>query len=500
MQRAADGGRRIGSAAERLFVVMLTTLLLLWPVAFNKSVILYPDTRSYIGDAAGVIYGLRDALVSGLKSANSPDSKNNAALSDSSEAAQTISGRSIYYGGFAVIGWRAGSFTIIAGLQALWCAVALLLVLTRFGITRPRDQLAVAASLAIFTSLGFFAGTLLPDVFAGIAIAALGMLLVFGRRLAAPEAIFWVLSLAFAGATHNAILLAVGATFAIVALAARQRPGAGHGLIAGGLALAIVGGLVATPLLERTTGVKVINVPFLLARSIEDGTGARLLADDCSKVGYSSCRFLPHLPLSANELLWNPQASKVTGETTPTGWANLPPAERLAISREANTIALRAFLRYPLQQVTTSLGNWANQSVNLDIEKFGWPETTVSSYRLMRDSDFAPEGEQYKASRIATGTFPLGLLSGLWFAVYLLSAIAIVGMVLTAWRRQLSIDLETRLFVGTAITGIILNAAVCGILSSGVGRYQSRVSWLLLLSAILLAHALRRATGRRHAG
>jgi hypothetical protein len=474
-------------------VVAITTLMLLWPMAFNRGPVLYPDTFTYVDNGADTVYHLRNLVFGDPEAFPATTDPASAAAGVPTVKLQTVSGRSLVYGLLGFLGWRVGGFGAAAVIQALWAAVALLLVLNRFDMTRARDQLAVAASLAVFTSLGFFAGTLLPDVFAGIGIAALGMLLAFSGRMGGIEKLFWVFSLAFAGVSHNAILAAVAATFALVTLVTWRQRGVGHALAAGGLALAVAGGTVSKPLTEMATGVEVISTPFLLARTIDDGPAARLLAEDCPKAGYASCRFVPYFPLTEGDVLWDRSGRQLPGQAPFIGWFKLPLEERAAVSAEANTIVLEALKRYPAEQVVASLGNFAEQLVFLDLQKFGWKLIYEQAASATGNSIFAAEGEKYKQTRIWAETFPLGLVSRVWLAVYLAAAGAIIALLAVASRRGISIDSASQTFVGTLITGVILNAAVCATFSATVGRYQSRLSWLVLLSAILIGHLVARA-------
>jgi hypothetical protein len=368
-----------------------------------------------------------------------------------------------------------------------------LLILERFKISRVREQLAVAASLALFTSLGFFAGTVMPDIFAGLALAALGMLLAFGGRLGGLERAFWIFTLVFACAAHNAILLAAGLSLVVVTFLTWRQRSAGGMIAAAGLLVAFVAGVIAKPVFERAAGVEVVSVPFLLARSIGDGPGARLLTEDCPGAGYVSCGFVPHFPLTEGEVLWTKPLLTRPGAEKFASWARLPPAERRAISAEANGIVLKAAMRYPVEQVSATLGNIARQLVDLNVVKFGWTNIRVKSYEATTGKIFASEGERYKATRIWAGTFPLKFVSGLWLAVYLAAAGAIVIMLAIARQRRVKIDDATRIFVTTVITGVLMNAAISATFSATVGRYQSRLSWLVLLSAILIGHAMARA-------
>lgn len=488
----AGGPGMKNSFAAQVGVVILTTLMLMWPATLNRGPVLYPDTVSYVDNAADTIYGARNAIF------GDPD----AAASGAAAAANgklgtpeyTNSGRSLTYGLLGFAGWRIGGFATAALMQAAWVALALILILKQFGIIRPRNQLAVAALMTMFTSLGFFAGTLLPDVFAGVGIAALAMLVVFGARLNGWSRLFWVVTLAFACATHNAILLTVIASMVVVALLGRKGDRAGYRLATSGLALAAIVTVVSIPAIERFTGAEVAQAPFLLARSISDGPAARVLSEDCPAAGYASCRFVPYFPMTEGDVLWSSIGRQtLPGELPFLGWARLPPAEQFAIGGEANDIVLEAVKRYPMEQMVASLRNSAEQLVYVDIRKFGWPLIYNQASSITENTIFASEGEYYKTTRISEGSFPLGQLSDLWQAIYFATAASIVVMLLFAKRLGGPIDANTRRFVTTLIVGVVINAAVNGSLSSIVGRYQSRLSWLVLLSAILIGHALRRA-------
>jgi hypothetical protein len=50
------------------------------------------------------------------------------------------------------------------------------------------------------------------------------------------------------------------------------------------------------------------------------------------------------------------------------------------------------------------------------------------------------------------------------------------------------------------VTGILVNAAVCGILSGPHDRYAARVAWLLPFSALLIAEALLSKARRSNVG
>jgi hypothetical protein len=106
MQPSADIGPQTGSTAGRLAMVALTTLMLLWPVAFNGGVILYPDTFAYVDNGADAVYGLRDLLF------GNPDT-----AAPANAPWQAVGGRSPFYGLLGFFSWRLGGFAVASFVQ-----------------------------------------------------------------------------------------------------------------------------------------------------------------------------------------------------------------------------------------------------------------------------------------------------------------------------------------------------------------------------------------------
>lgn len=474
-------------------LLVVATAILMWPMALNRGALLYTDSVSYVSSAYFIANSLRDALTRPGSAALPPVQSGDPAVGPAAERPQMIGGRSLYYGGMAYAAAKLGGFGALALVQALWCATALILLLDQFGIRQRWRQLAVITALSLFASLAFFANMMMPDVFAGLGAAALGMLLAFGNRLGRGGTLFWLATLVFACLAHMAVLLTVAATLGVVALLAWRPVGGARWLAAAGVAVAVAGTVIVKPIIERTTEWEIVPVPFLLARTIDDGTAAQVLVDACPTKPYATCRYLPHLPLTADEFLWTRDAAASPlppGATPFQPWQALPPADRRRISAESGAIVQAAVARYPVEQLGRSTGNALRQLVDHDLAKFGWPTITGAIDGLLRDAGFGAEAGHYAATRIGSGTFPLGFLSRLWLAVYLVSAVAVAAMLVIARRRRIAIDRATLIFVATVLLAVALNAAICAAAAVTVGRYQSRMAWLVLLSAILLGHAL----------
>lgn len=470
------------SPFKTITLVVVSTLLLMWPMALNRGTVLYPDSFTYVGHNFSGALKIVDKLTGGTKvevPAVPAGARGDAAPPPKKKHSDPIGGRSLYYGLFAWSSWTIGGMAAISLAQAMWAAIVLASMLPRFGIVRFGQQLAIVAGLSALTSIAFFADTALPDLFAGIGVAALAMLLGFGERMRTGERLWWMANLAFAALSHNAILATLAGALVIAAVLTWRRAGSGRWWAAVALGAAFVGTVAIGPIVERVSGGKVVPVPFLLARAIGDGTAGKVLAADCPTVAYATCRYLPYLPLSEEDFLWN--------RTTTEPWVALPVETRRAINAESRTILVETLTRYPVEQLVASTGNFARQLVTHDLGKFGRADILDAMERLARNNRFGADIDAYRDSLIWQQRFPLGPLSALWLVVHL-AAVAVVITLLVRGRRQgEDIDPAVSVFVVTVLVGLVANAAVHGMLSLVVGRYQSRLGWLALFSAIVLA-------------
>jgi hypothetical protein len=132
-----------------------------------------------------------------------------------------VPSRSTVYGLFVLAGWPLDFWPVLA-LQAAAAVWVLSLVLRVHGLGDRRLALfGMAALLAIATSLPWLADVLIADIFAGLSVLAIHVLLFAPDSLGRSERISSILFVAFAAATHSAtfaVLLAIVAWAALVRL------------------------------------------------------------------------------------------------------------------------------------------------------------------------------------------------------------------------------------------------------------------------------------------
>lgn len=368
-----------------------------------------------------------------------------------------------------------------------WVAAAIVLALRHLGFaTRPKQALAIAV-LGLTTALPFFINVILPDVFAGLIPIALIMLIGFWLKLSRSERVFWVVNLIVTVTFHKAFL-ATAVVMLPVACMCFVRSGIGSIVAIGAIGIGCLAILVEPVITKRVLGALPIEPPFLLARTIADGTTAQVLRDDCAVKAYKNCAFVSELPLTEEQYLW-PSLAK------PLAWAGLKPSDRRALAAEQTDLVISSLANHPLMQVERSAVNSARQFMSVGIADFQFNRAVVED---ATQAHFDTELKESRASRIWQGEFPIRLLSYYWSATYAIS-VGLVAVMLF-WRRRLIPHAERRV-IATAVvllTGLWVNAMIDGVLSGVFDRYQGRVAWLATFSALILLNSVDRGiTSRR---
>jgi hypothetical protein len=226
-------------------------------------------------------------------------------------------------------------------------------------------------------------------------------------------------------------------------------------------------------LTQKVTGAKLVPVPFLLARTIGDGTGADVLRKDCPSARYVTCRFVPDLPLTENQFLWQDDKG--------TAWVMLPLQDRFAMAREQVPILLEVLKRYPVRQLEASTRNAVRQITDLDLTEF--QRTKVLELEVP-NTEFVGDMAEYRHSRIWAERLSFTPVSTYWLVLYTCAGAG--AAVLLAARRMIRVDDRVRELATILLVCILLSAAVNGVLSGVAGRYASRISWLAMLSFIVI--------------
>ncbi|HUN45268.1 MAG TPA: hypothetical protein VMU85_02060 [Stellaceae bacterium] len=442
---AAVGVRRLAAT------YLLGSLLFCWVALWNGYPLLYSDSAAYL-----------DVLA---HRHNLPD-------------------RPLYYGIF--IGLLDGGVTLwpIVAAQALLAVFAVERTLAALMPGRSwRWDAAILLLLAMLTSLPWFTGQVMADVFTPLLVLALYLTAAARDRLPRWSWLALLLLVAVAASTHYThIALGLGLLLVLAGTALLLRQPRRRDLLPAGaaVALAILAILTANYAARREVALSPLGSVFLLARLMEYGAAQDYLAAHCATEHYRICAYLPELPSKNDDFLW--PADSVL--------ARLGGAE--AYRGEASVLAPRIIRSEPLRLAVAAAGATLRQLVDFGtgsgLFSYG-PEKPYPIYRMITEF-FPRDRARFMAARQYHDALDFPLVNAVQvpagFAALAALAIGLAAAGIRGDRRLL-------VFLLAIAAALLGNAFLCGALSSGDARYQSRIMPLAVLAAAIAWYRLRPA-------
>jgi hypothetical protein len=452
----------------RFLALGAAVYLLLWVAIFNGYPLVYPDTGVYLLDSVTlqappmrtIVYSLFIRLVS-----------------------------------FGVTPWLV---VLAQSVIAIFILYAVFTYLLQDSAPSQREFavfFGVVVFLAFGTSLPWYVGQLMPDVFTGLSFLSV-FLLLYDCKLSLERTILVSLVLSISVGCHLSHVLDLTLLLAaILALrgfdSARQfwPTRSTKGMI----------GFVLVPMMASTTVVVLSNWRagmgltlspgghvFLLGRLIASGSVKEYLEHQCTIESLTTCKYLDDLPRTDGEFEWggHPLLKEMGG------W--------LGSKKEANRIILGTIWHNPLRFLAECGKQMLRQFVSFQVQ-YGSAERAGPSYEFGSktvqqfypgDIPRAQLAQQWTGAlrKLARGLTPF-YTGVFWCSLG-------VGLMLLVTRGS-GAKSANQLLVLTLIF-LFLNALVTGALSGVYARYQSRVSWLMgLCCAAYVVPALLK---RNHAG
>jgi hypothetical protein len=392
------------------------------------------------------------------------------------------------------------------GLGGLWAYAALQSLAASYAIRAlwraavgggALQHLAVMAALAAATTLPFFAGFAMPDLWAGVGLVALAALMFLPEGLGRGDkaALFLLVLAALTFHQSNAMTAAPAVAAAVLAARAfwrvpwrRMAPGLWLFTAALAAALALQGGYAAA--VRLSTGQTLRSPPFLAARILADGPGRTYLRRSCAEgAGWALCRFKNHPLDDSQDILWSGDPGK--------GVFGLAGAdERIRIDREQIRFVLSAIAADPAGAARAALGNTWKTLVSVKLE-----DPLRDPHFYLTDPDWrdtfiadlvhglGPCGPDERGCKPRFDPAPLAL----WHGAVCLAAVAWLAFVAGRGRmRRRVLDQRLGPVIVFLLAAVLFNAAVTGVLSGPFARYQARIAWLPPLTALLAAGAVLR--------
>ena len=504
---------------RRLACVAVAAIILMMPAALNRSPFLFYDTSHYLefGRSISQRLPLFRVLTNDRAPISSSSSEKvvplvpaNDTHGDKEREHPSLSyagGRSPYYSFFIYVLTKVGGLWLVASLQAILAAallwIACELVAPSFSIFQ---FMLLTAGLSVLSSLGFYVDMIMPDVFAGLALLASGLLIFGFDRLPAVARIGLVAVIAGAAAAHATIpvvcfaglLTVMGSIifFGGKRLIVKRRSIAVWTMA--GPVFAIFGSMLFSTVTKIALGDTPQSPPYLMARILADGTGRSYLHESCrTSASYFLCSFENRKFNDQNQFLWSDDPT--------IGVFSVSDYEaRRKLKAEELSFVLGTITKYPLWQARVSAAHWARQLLSIGLSEF---RDAAPSWDRMAFNLLIPEEEPlYKSGLAYRGLFPFGFFD--WLQVT--TVIASIGWLIfrltgtdirEVLRRTRRDGASVELFLVSSALGLFgglsVNAAICGVFSGVNDRYQARLIWLVPMLAMLALCRLGVTSSRR---
>ena len=352
---------------------------------------------------------------------------------------------------------------------AIW-VISLVLRVTGLA-TRPWHRISIITWLSLVTALPFLSSALLTDIFAGVGVLALYLLIYHQPDLRRGERIGVFFLIAFAAATHSATLLVLVAVlgFAIVCLLPSDRRRmavllSGGGALATGAAMLVATNFVFSGQLAWTPG----GFGIAFGRMLQDGIVKRYLDEHCPNTRLKLCPYRDKLPATADEFLWSGGVFNELGRFD-------------GLDEEMRFIVLHSFQEYPLLQLETALAASTRQLGQV-ATGYGMHDQIQHTYGIIRRF-ISKEVPAMQHARQQRGELKFDLINRIHVPIAFGSMLFMLGLLVRATMSG-RFDELARL-AATVTVAILANACACGALSGPHDRYGARMAWIAVFTAAI---------------
>jgi len=367
--------------------------------------------------------------------------------------------------------------------QALVTMWIVQLMLHVFGLARPWRLFATCLVLTLTTALPWLASMLLTDIFAGLSVLALFLLVLHGNEFSGIEKAALFVFTAFSAATHSATM-AVLLGLCLVGWAVRPLLGGrvAIGCLASGT-LSIVAGAIMLLSANFALSGQLAWTPggfsIAFARMLQDGIVTRYLHDHCPAQHLKLCPYRNDLPETADDFLWSRE----------TVFNKL--GRFAGMSDEMGYIAVHALAEYPLWQAEAALVATGEQLLKVATGENTDHPSMMHTYGIFRDY-LRPQLKLVDAARQQTKFLTFGPLNLIHVPVALFSTVLVFALLIGAMLRRRTDDVT--LLMATVSLALLGNAVICGVISGPHDRYGSRLVWIATFA--LLIAGMKRFSAR----
>lgn len=390
-----------------------------------------------------------------------------------------VPSRSTVFGLYLHYGEPFG-FWINLALQSLATLWLLQLTLRVLAMMQTFRFVAISLLLILSTALPWLASMLLTDIFAGLSVLSLFLLVIGGNRTSMLEKLALFVFTAFAAATHSATL---GVLVGLCIAGWLLRPWLGRRLPVAGLAqasLTIIAGSLMLLAANHALSGKWAWTPggtgVAFGRMMQDGIVARYLNEHCSRETYRLCPYRNELPPTADEFLWGKSMFNTLGRFD-------------GLNDEMSAIVVRSLAAYPAWQAGAALRAMGQQLLHVATGEgtSGWIPHTYGIVERYIPAQVAP----MRAAHQQHWELSFDHVNWLHVPVALASMLGLILLLAQALKRRRLDDLD--LLAATVTLALLGNAFICGVISGPHDRYGARMVWVATFVVLM---ALARAFAR----
>lgn len=433
------------SRGQDVWLILGGALLFLAPAMINGFPFVYPDTGTY----------LRSAF-QGYVPVDRP----------------------YWYGVFLRVASLGGhSFWSMVAAQALLASTYAVRTLRLFVPPErgPWRVLLVLVVLAGCSSVGWYAGQLMPDIFTGIGLLAVLLLLWPGAAVWSRILDGLVVVLCCWLHLSNLLILPIAGALFLLLTARRSKP-----RWIGLASLSVVawaGSAIANYAVDGRFYLSRSGHVFLTGRLLDTGILQDWLNEHCTDGHGGLCRYRDHLPPNGDAFLWADD-SPLYREG---GW--------LATQADYDSI-IRSALTEPTYAVRF-LGAGLVSTADLLSQRGVCIGLTNTDYRDPKSPPYVmiagtiPSGlAAYRGSLQNGGRGELDMRIPDLLCTALLWCSALVAVVLIVRGGRTASGLDVRLLLAYALGAVVIACAVCAALNTVENRYLGRVSWIVPLMVL----------------
>ena len=366
-------------------------------------------------------------------------------------------------------------------LQSTLTVWVLALTLRAHGLgRRPLLLLGAVAMLSALTTLPWLTSILLTDIFCGLGVLALYLLLLRHDTVGRSERFGLIGLVAVAAATHNATFAVLSGLIVVAALIAwlddwrlpRPRLAGGCFAIVLGAGLVFAADYAVAGRLVWTPG----GFALSFGRMLQDGIVQKYLDRHCPDPALRLCAYKDQLPHDADVWFWGSDLFDRLGRFA-------------GLGEEMKTIAVGSIIDYPVLQIETAAAASARQLVAVHTGE-GVLNVIWHTYSIIQH--YTPRlVPAMRAARQQKGEISFIAVNAFQYPLALICMALLPAVVWLGWRKALPAPIGE--LAATVVLTLLGNAVVCGALANPHDRYGARVVWLAGLVAVL-ALAQMRAT------